>query len=268
MTTTNSTPATPLVELDNLTIRRDNTTILQNCSWKIMPGENWVIFGPNGSGKTSILNALQGYLWPTTGHIRVFGGTLGDGVNIPAMRRQVPVVSESVRRLIHDHLTGLEIIVTGLRGHLNIFSPITQEEYLAARDSAAATGLTGLLDKPFAVMSTGERQRVLMTRALMQRPRILILDEPCSGLDLAGREWVMQLTSQIASLPDSPTLLLTTHHPEEISQVFTHVLLIKQGRIFDSGKISDIFTSKNLSALFDIPLEVHNTDGRWTAQAR
>src|SRR5690606_18833190 len=106
----------------------DHTRILENCSWQVNPGENWVIFGPNGAGKTSILNVLQGYLWPTTGTVRVFGGTLGDGVDVRAMREKIPVVSESVRRLINDGLTGLEVVVTGARGHLNIFAPLTDEE--------------------------------------------------------------------------------------------------------------------------------------------
>src|SRR5690606_8659160 len=104
--------ANPLIEVSNVTIERDLTTILSDFSWEVYPGQNWVIFGPNGAGKTSLLNVVQGYLWPTTGTVRVFGGTLGDGVDVREMRRMIPVVSESVRRMMHDYLTGLETIVT------------------------------------------------------------------------------------------------------------------------------------------------------------
>lgn len=256
-----------LIELTNVTVERDHTRILENCSWQVNPGENWVIFGPNGAGKTSILNVLQGYLWPTTGTVRVFGGTLGDGVDVRAMREKIPVVSESVRRLINDGLTGLEVVVTGARGHLNIFAPLTDEEKSRAHTMADKTDAIHLLEKSFGVMSTGERQRILMTRALMSQPRVLVLDEPCSGLDLAGREWVLRTAQSISELPWKPSLLLTTHHAEEIPPVFGHMLLIATGRVVAAGKIEQVFTSENLSRIFDMPLTVTRHNGRWQAHS-
>lgn len=264
----NNPGTAPLIELNNITVERDHTRILDECSWQVNPLENWVIFGPNGAGKTTILNVLQGYLWPTSGTVRVFGGTLGDGVDVRAMREKMPVVSESVRRLINDGLTGLELIITGARGHLNIFSPLTKDEKAQARALAEKTNATRLLDKPFGVMSTGERQRILMTRALMPKPRVLVLDEPCSGLDLAGREWVLRTTQSIADLPWKPSLLLTTHHAEEIPSVFTHMLLISNGKVVSAGKIEQVFTSENLTRIFEMPLTVSRQNDRWQAQAR
>lgn len=260
-------PSEPLINLQNIYAERDGNVILRDVSWQVHSGESWVIFGPNGAGKTSLLNILQGYLWPTRGRVQVFGGTLGDGVDVRAMREDIPVVSESVRRLINDQLTGLEVIITGQRGHLNIFDPISPEEIRDATEMAVRTRVTELLEKSFNVMSTGERQRILITRALMARPRILVLDEPCSGLDLAGREWVLQLMQAISHLPDKPSLLLTTHHVEEISDVFTHALLIKEGEIYDAGPLEKVFSSENLSGLFDLPLEIGRAGNRWTAQA-
>lgn len=257
----------PLLSLQHIYAERDGTAILTDVSWEVRPGESWVIFGPNGAGKTSLLNILQGYLWPTRGKVQVFGGTLGDGVDVRAMREEIPVVSESVRRLINDQLTGLEVIITGQRGHLNIFDPISPNEIHDAAEMARRTGVTELLEKSFSVMSTGERQRILITRALMARPRILVLDEPCAGLDLAGREWVLQLMQATSDLPETPSLLLTTHHVEEISDVFTHALLIKDGRAYAAGPLEEVFSSENLSGLFDLPLEINRTGDRWTARA-
>lgn len=263
-----SVPASsPLLQLENIVVERDSRTILTDCSWTVDPGTNWVIFGPNGAGKTSLLNVIQGYLWPSSGRVRVFGGTLGDGVDVRAMREQIPVVSDSIGRMINAGLSGLEVIVTGLRSHLNIFSPVTGEERDAAVAAATRISLQDLLEKPFSVMSTGERQRILMTRALMREPRLVILDEPCAGLDLAGREWVLQTMEAIAALPAAPSLLLTTHHAEEIARSFTHALLVNDGRIFAEGPIEQVFTGHNLTAMFGLPLVVEHTHGRWAARS-
>lgn len=258
----------PLFQMENIHLERDKNVILHDFHWKVSPGEHWVIFGPNGAGKTSILNVLQAYLWPTTGKVKVFGGTLGDGVNVFDMRRQIAVVSESVRNLINNNLTGREVIVTGLRGHLNLFSDETPEEIERAEELATRTGITSLLKKPFRVMSTGERQRILITRALTEQPRILVLDEPCSGLDLAGREWVLHTIERVAAQENAPSLLLTTHHVEEMTAAFTHALLIKEGRAFAQGTLDAVFTGENLSELFGMEIQVEKVGTRRTAHGR
>lgn len=257
-----------LISIANVTVERDGTTILHDFNWQVQPGENWVVFGPNGAGKTSVLNVLQGYLWPTRGRVQVVGGTLGDGVDVREMRKNIPVVSESVRRMIHDYLTGHEVIVTGARAHLDIFDPVTEEESREALAMAARTGIESLLKKTFGVMSTGERQRVLIARALMARPSVVVLDEPCTGLDLAGREWVLSVLEDFQRDAGAPSLLLTTHHVEEIGPSFTHALLLKNGGVFAAGAMEEVFTGENLSNLFDMPLDVRRADGRWTARAK
>lgn len=256
-----------LIHVQNVTVQRDLTTILSGFDWQVNQGEHWVIFGPNGAGKTSLLNVIQGYLWPTTGTVQVFGGTLGDGVDVREMRRAIPVVSEAVRGMIHDYLTGLEVLITGARAHLDLFEPATPEELEKAHTLARMTGIEPLLEKPFGVMSTGERQRILITRALMPEPRIIVLDEPCTGLDLAGREWVLHAIEYIIARPNAPSLLLTTHHVEEIADGFTHALLIKSGESFAAGPMADTFTSENLGRQFHLPLVIGHANGRWTARA-
>lgn len=260
--------ADALIRLEKISVARDGVQILSDVSWQVNPGEHWVLFGPNGAGKTSILNVVQGYLWPTSGTVRILGGELGNGVDVRELRQVMPVVSESVRRLIPDHLSGLEVLVTGARGHLNIFDPLTNTEIDAASDMAKRTQVTSLLDKPFRVMSTGERQRVLISRALMPRPELLILDEPCAGLDLAGREWVLELIERISAEPAGPGLLLTTHHLEEIAPGFSHGLLINDGQVFGAGRIQNVLTSENLGRLFGMDLTVTFDGDRWSARRR
>ena len=256
-----------LIEVDRVYVERDLTSILEDLCWSVYPGENWIIFGPNGAGKTSLLNVIQGYLWPTSGTIRVLGGELGNGVDVREMRRVISVVSEPVRNMINESLSGLEVLVTGARAHLNLFDIPTSSELERAKALASHTRIESLLGKPFAVMSTGERQRLLITRALMPIPKVLILDEPCAGLDLAGREWVLQTIEMIARQHSAPVLLLTTHHVEEVTPAFTHALLLKAGRKFDAGNIETVFTSARVSELFDIDVRLSRHNDRYSVSA-
>lgn len=249
-------------------MERDLTTILRDFHWTVEPGQHWVIFGPNGAGKTTVLNLALGYLWPTAGSVQLMGHVLGH-VDLRELRKQVAVVSDAVRGMINPSMSGFETILTGPRAHLNLFDDPTREELTTAWDIVEMTQLPRpLLDRCFAVLSTGERQRILIARALAARPRILILDEPCAGLDLAGREFILKMIRQAASLPDPPTLLLTTHHVEEITPDFTHALLLKQGATHASGPIDQTFTSEHLSTLFDLPLQLHRHTNRYFAVHR
>lgn len=257
---------TALIRVNEVSVRREQTEILRDFSWTVRAGEHWIIFGPNGAGKTTLLNALLGYLWPTDGTIEVLGERLGTGVDIRELRTEMAVVSDAVKAMIAADLTGEEVLVTGARAHLNLFSPPSREEKELAHRMAEFTGTEYLLQKPYEVMSTGERQRIAIARALMLLPQIVILDEPCAGLDLAGREWVLQTIERIASAPDAPTLLLTTHHVEEVTPSFTHALLIRDGRSLKSGPLKKAFTGSALSELFNLPLQLTNVNGRWAAQ--
>jgi len=259
---------TPLLEVRNVHLQRDGTTILRDFSWRVKRGENWVVFGPNGAGKTSLLNVIQGYLWPSEGGVWVLGGRLGDGVDVRDLRTHIAVVSDAVKTMVHEELTGLEVLVTGARAHLNIFDPPKPEELELAQSMAEMTNIEPLLTKPFGVMSSGERQRVMITRALMLLPEIVVLDEPCAALDLAGREWVLQTIENIVSDPNAPTVLLTTHHVEEITPSFSHALLLRQGERYAAGPLQKVFTSEALTELFHIPLHLEQTGTRWRAEAK
>ena len=252
----------PILKLENITVDRQGRNILSVDEWILEAGQNWVLFGPNGAGKTTLLNLLTGYLWPTTGTVDVLGERLGE-VDLSKLRRQIAIVSDPLRGMIHGELNGLSVLVTGARAHLNLFGPPTEEEFLLAQEIAELTNTTGLLGRTFEVMSTGERQRLMIARALMIRPRILILDEPAAGLDMAAREFVLLTVDHISRSNHAPVIVLTTHHVEEITPVFTHAMLLKNGKMFKRGPLNKMFTSKNITTLFDLPVRVSRRYGRF-----
>lgn len=255
-----------LLALQGVTVSRGTATLLRDISWSVRAGENWVVFGPNGAGKTTLLNVATGYLWPNTGNIQLLGETLGE-VELALLRKRVAIVSEPLRMMINENLSGTEVLITGARAHLNIFDPPTDSEKKRAAEVAQLTGTTTLMNKTFGILSTGERQRILIARALMNEPKLVILDEPCAGLDLAGREFVLSTIRAVAWAPSSPSLLLTTHHVEEITDVFTHIVMLRNGEVFDAGTLEDVLTSENLTELFGMNIDVNGTNGRWNATA-
>lgn len=256
--------AEEVIGLSDVTVVRDGRTILDGVNWRAHRGEHWVLYGPNGAGKTTLLNLICGYLWPTEGEVRVLRQRFGS-VDLGQLRQRIAFVSEPLQRMIHPDLCGAEVLITGARAHLNLFEPPTSAELRHVVEIAVETGTEDLLEKPFGAMSTGERQRVLIARALMRKPALLVLDEPCAGLDLAGREFLLHTIELIAHRSQPPTLLFTTHHVEEITGVFTHALLLRSGRVLAAGPIPKTLTSRNLSALFDMPIRVVRRHGRWSA---
>ncbi len=252
----------PILKLENITVERQGHQILRVDDWSLEAGQNWVLFGPNGAGKTTLLNLLTGYLWPSTGTVDVLGKRLGE-VDLSELRRQIAIVSDPLRRMIRGELDGLSVLVTGARAHLNLFGPPTPEEFHLAMETAEMTNTTALLGRSFEVMSTGERQRLMIARALMIQPQILILDEPAAGLDMAAREFVLQTVDHIARAKRPPVIVLTTHHVEEITPTFSHALLLENGRMFGCGSVSAMFTSSRISKLFGLPIRVTRRHGRF-----
>ncbi|MBX7246204.1 MAG: ATP-binding cassette domain-containing protein [Candidatus Sumerlaeaceae bacterium] len=255
-----------ILALEGIFVERSGTNILQDVSWKVARGENWAVFGPNGAGKSTLLSIITGYLWPTLGTVRVLGETLGQ-VDLRKLRRHIALVGDRLKEMMNPDLSGLHVIVSGGRAHLNIFEPPSKSEIRRAREIAEQTHLQDLANRQFAVMSTGERQRFLIARALMAEPEIVILDEPCAGLDLAGREFVLRTIDAVAAQPKAPALIFTTHHAEEISPAFSHALLLSRGEVLEQGPMSHVFTSANLSRQFGIEVSVRRTHGRWSAIA-
>ncbi len=237
------------LSVENLRIVRDGTVILDEVNWRVARGEHWVMLGANGSGKTSLLSALTGYLMPTDGEISLLGETYGES-DWRELRKRIGLVSSSVRQMMAEEEPALETVASGKYAMIDFWGTLTRAEKLQARKLLRSVECEYLAARPWRVLSQGERQRVLIGRALMAKPRVLILDEPCAGLDPAAREHFLQFIQRLGAQKNSPTLILVTHHVEEIMPVFSHVLMLENGRVLVAGKKSVVMNSKNLSQAF------------------
>src|SRR6185437_970958 len=252
----------PILEISGLRIQRDRTVILDNISWRVDRRQHWVILGANGSGKTSLLSALTGYLMPTSGEISVLNESYGKS-DWRELRKHIGLVSSSVRQMMRDEEPALETVISGKYAMIDFWGEATARDRAAARKILRQTECTHLADRAWLVLSQGERQRVLIGRALMAKPRLLILDEPCAGLDPAAREHFLQFLQRIGSRPGAPTLVLVTHHVEEIMPVFSHVLILKSGCVLAAGPKAETLTSQLLSQAFGERARVKKENDRY-----
>ena len=253
--------STPVLDIQSLSIQRDGTAILRDVSWRVMPGEHWVILGPNGCGKTSLLAALTGYFMPTSGDIDLLGERYGES-DWRQLRMQVGIVSSSIRQMMADTEPALDTVASGKHAMIDFWgkpSPADRRRALELLDQVECLHLE---KRPWAVLSQGERQRVLIARALMPRPRLLILDEPCAGLDPVARELFLGFVQRLATTPDGPSLVLVTHHVEEIVPCFTHALLLRSGEVVAAGPVGDALRSGPVSMAFGAPVRVVRRRGR------
>lgn len=236
--------------------------ILDGINWRVGRGEHWVILGANGSGKTSLLSALTGYLMPTSGTVSVLGETYGHS-DWREFRKKIGIVSSSVRQMMSDDEAALETVASGKYAMIDFWGRLSRAEKQRAARLLKQVECGYLADRPWRVLSQGERQRVLIGRALMAKPRVLILDEPCAGLDPAAREHFLQFIQRLGQHKNAPTLVFVTHHVEEIMPVFSNVLILKNGRVLANGKKSAALNSKNLSEAFHAPLKVMGRKSRY-----
>ena len=238
-----------ILSVEKLRIVRDDTVILDSVDWRVQRGEHWVMLGANGSGKTSLLSALTGYLMPTSGDISLLGNIYGAS-DWRELRKKIGLVSSSVRQRMAEAEPALETVVSGKHAMIDFWGTVTRSEKMRALKLLRQVECLPLAARPWRVLSQGERQRVLIARALMAKPRVLILDEPCAGLDPAAREHFLQFIQRLGLQKNSPTLIFVTHHVEEIMPVFSHVLILKNGRVLASGGKAAVMNSNNLSQAF------------------
>ena len=244
-----------ILRVQGLRVARGRDTILDGVDWRVERGQHWVILGANGSGKTSLLSALTAYLTPSAGTVEVLGATYGR-TDWRELRRRVGLVSSSIRQMIGDDATALEIVASGRDAVLNPADRLRPAERRAAAATLRRVEATPLADRPWGVLSQGERQRVLIGRALTAAPPLLILDEPCAGLDPVARERFARFVDRLGRRRGGPSLVLVTHHVEEIAPVFTHALLLRGGRVLASGEKARVLTTARLSEAFGAPLRL------------
>ncbi|MDB6123223.1 MAG: transporter related-protein [Pedosphaera sp.] len=252
----------PILEVSNLRIQRDGTVILDEVSWRIDHGQHWTILGANGSGKTSLLSVLTGYLMPTAGEIAVLGQRYGES-DWRELRKNIGLVSSSVRQLMADTEPALETVVSGKYAMIDFWGPVSKTDRTQGLRMLREIECEYLADRPWIFLSQGERQRVLIGRALMANPRLLILDEPCAGLDPAAREHFLQFLQRLGRNKNAPTLVLVTHHVEEIMPIFSHALVLKNGRVLAKGKKSSILNTKTLASAFHASARLTKQSNRY-----
>lgn len=260
-------PGGAALRFDRVTLRREGFDAIADLTWSVKAGERWVVLGPNGSGKTTLLQLATGHLHPTTGTVDVLGERLGR-VDVRRLRTRIGLVSGSVTRLLRPGLTAAEVVLTGRYAALepwwHEYSPADHER---AAELLRRAGLGAAGDRPFGVISEGERQQILLARAMMGRPELLVFDEPAAGLDLGARERLVRRLQEIADDTSEPPVVFVTHHVEEIPPGFGHLLLLRRGRAVAAGPIADMLTSAHLSTTFDLPVEVEHRAGRYVARA-
>lgn len=254
---------TPILELRDLWVRRE-VPILKGVSWRIDAGQHWVILGPNGSGKTSLLGALTAYMTPTAGEIRVLGKRYGD-CDWRVLRKTIGLVSSSLRQMLRFDEPALHAVVSGKEAIVNYWGEISEGDRRAGKKLLREVECGELAERPWGYLSQGEQQRVLIGRALMARPKLLILDEPCAGLDMVAREHFLGFLQRLAKRRGAPTLILVTHHVEEIAPIFSHVLMLREGRVTAVGAKASVLNSSHLSATFGVKILLKKTRGRFSA---
>lgn len=248
-------------------VTRDDAVILDGIAWRVERGQHWVVLGPNGCGKTSLLKVLLGYLTLSEGEMRVLGETYGEH-DWRELRERIGMVSSALQASVPGHEPALRTVVSGARAQLDLWGEPTAAEARAARAQLRRAGAGALVRRPWGVLSQGERQRVLIARALMARPKLLILDEPCSGMDPVAREAFLGRMERIAREPRGPGLILVTHHVEEITPAFTHALLLRGGRVVAAGPREEVLTARKLGEAFGAPVHLGRREGRLSLRLR
>lgn len=256
-----------ILEVRDLVIRRGQNPLVSGFSWKVKRGEHWIVLGPNGCGKTSLFSALLGYLTPTAGDIFVLGEEYGNS-DWPELRKKIGLVSSSLRQMMPDTEPAWITVAGGKYAMIDFWGTPKKSDRIEAMRLLRQAEVEYLADRPWGVLSQGERQRVLIARALMPKPALLIMDEPCAGLDPAAREHFLDFLDRLGRKRNAPSLVLVTHHVEEIMPVFTHALLMQQGAKLAEGPLAKTLKSSTLSAAFGTPIQLRKAGGRFALRVK
>ena len=257
-----------VLRLRGVGVRRETSMLLRNIDWTAHEDERWVLIGPNGAGKTTLLQVAATTLFPTEGTVEVLGERLGE-VDVFDLRPRIGIASAALAEKVPPAEKVIDLVLTASYAILGRW----KEEYESSDVTRAvelldALGCAHLIRRRFATLSEGERKRVQIARAMMPDPEILLLDEPAAGLDLGGREDLLRRLSTLASNPKAPMMVLVTHHVEEVPDGFTHAMLLRRGSVLVAGPVEEVFTAKNLSRAFGVPLQIERHERRWRAWAR
>ena len=256
-----------VLRLRGVEVRRDAAVLLRNVDWTAHENERWILIGPNGAGKTTLLQVAATLVFPSEGTVDVLGERIGEG-DIFELRPRIGLTSAAIAEQVPPAEKVIDLVLTASYAILGRW----KEEYESTDVTRAvelldALGCAHLIRRRFATLSEGERKRVQIARSLMPDPELLLLDEPAAGLDLGGREDLLRRLSALAADPQAPMIVMVTHHVEEVPEGFTHAMLLRKGTVLAAGPVADVFTERNLSKCFGVPLLIERRGARWTARA-
>ncbi|SCY20600.1 iron complex transport system ATP-binding protein [Paenibacillus polysaccharolyticus] len=250
-----------VVVMENISLRREENQILDDVHLRIEPGEHWVILGRNGSGKTTLLEMMNGYMFPSSGRIEVLGNVYGQ-CDVREVRKEIGYISQTLIEKLTLRDPVWEVVATGAYAFLRFYQTIPDEVKTKAMQLLEEMGFAKLANHPLGTLSQGERKKVMLARSLMAEPKLLIMDEPCAGLDLYEREKMLIEIDRLRQR--NMTVVYVTHHVEEIVPLFTHVALIRDGRIAAAGPKHEILTEDTIKHTYDIPVEIQwHEDRPW-----
>ena len=261
--------STSTLHLDRIVMRRGTTTILDGVSLRVRPGERWLVLGANGSGKTSLVRVAALYEHPTSGTVEVLGELLGR-TDVRVLRRRIGYASAALADQLRLSLNALDVVRTARYAALEPWwHRYTADDDERAHHCLARMGVEAFAQREIGTLSSGERQRVLLARTLMNDPAVVLLDEPSARLDLGGREQLVEALDELADDPASPPTVVVTHHVDDIPPTTTHALLMRDGRILRAGPIDDVLDADGLSETFGLALTLERrSSGRFSAWAR
>lgn len=248
------------IRLEGVTVRRGERSLVSGVDWEVGGGEHWALIGANGSGKTTLLQVIMGYIWPTEGRVFVLGDRLGE-VDVRELRRRIGFVSTNMQVRLEADQTALEIVASGLFGAYGIYADLAKEASARAAELLSRAELGKQVAQPFDTLSQGEKQKVLIARALMPRPELLILDEPLGGLDFKARAQVLWFLEDLARSDRTLQIVCVTHYPDEIFPAITHAAILADGRMLAQGQKREVLTCARLSDAYQVPVDVHWHDG-------
>jgi iron complex transport system ATP-binding protein len=257
-----------VVRMDSVGVRRGASTLLDQVDWQVELDEKWVVLGPNGAGKTTLLRLAATELYPTCGLVHVLGQRLGR-TDVFELRPRIGFSSSSLASRIPSDEVVADLVISAGYAVLGRWRERYEDvDRTRAAGLLTALGVDGMAGRRFGTLSEGERKRVLIARALMTDPELLLLDEPAAGLDLGGREDLLARLSTMANDPDAPATVLVTHHVEEIPPGFTHAMLMREGAVVAQGLLEAVLSEDNLSKAFGVDLALQRVGERYFAYRR
>lgn len=244
-----------IIHMHHVSWRNGGRDILRKIDWTVKKGEHWALVGLNGSGKTTLLNIVNGYLWASKGEVSVLGKQFGQ-YDIRELRKKIGWISSSLQEKFYAGETAEEIVLSGRSATIGLYEKPKAKDIENAKRLLRRFKCSPVAQQPYWTLSQGEKQKVLIARALAGSPRLLVMDEPCEGLDVLARERILSLIELMSRGASAPTLIYVSHRIEEILPVFTHTLLLRRGRIHSQGKTGEVLTRKNLSDFFETPVDI------------